>query len=359
MKKILALAMALCLVLGMAACGQKAPAEETAAAGGNAAAAADEFVVDVFIYNFADTYVGTVRDALETEIKGMENVTYQFHDGQNSQETQSSQIDSAIARGTDLLVVNIVEPGSGEVLVNKAKDKDLPIIFFNAPVDDAVINSYEKCAFIGTDPDEAGYMQGKLVADLLLADGAWDTYDLNGDGSISYVMLRSSLDNKEANGRTKYSVQECNRLLTEAGKPELVQIGSDENCEWASDKAKIAMDTFLTSNPFGSDNPIECVFANNDDMALGAIQALNTAGYNTGDDTKIIVVGVDATATAQDAITRNQMSGSVKQDGAAMAHCIATFIANTQAGKTYLEGTDYAYIDGVSKVLIPYSTFLG
>src|SRR5690606_30104465 len=132
----------------------------------------------------------------------------------SSQEDQMTQIDNAIARGTDLLVVNIVETESGQTVVNKAKENNLPVIFFNREVSDEVINSYDKAAFIGTDPDEAGYMQGQLIADILLAD--YDKFDLNGDGKISYVMLRADLDNPEANGRTKYSVLEANRLLEEA-----------------------------------------------------------------------------------------------------------------------------------------------
>ena len=122
MKKFLAVILVLTLALSLFACAKDEKATEAPEGGKDSG---EEFVVDVFIYNFADTYVGTVRAALDKELKGMDNVKYEFYDGQLSQDTQSSQIDSAIARGTDLLVVNIVEPGSAEVLVNKAKEKDL------------------------------------------------------------------------------------------------------------------------------------------------------------------------------------------------------------------------------------------
>jgi methyl-galactoside transport system substrate-binding protein len=288
----------------------------------------DKFRVDVFIYNFSDTYIGGVRAEMEDQLKEIANISYTFHDAGNSQETQSTQIDNAITAGSDLLVVNIVETGSGDVIVKKAKDKNIPIIFFNREVADTVINSYDKAVFVGTDPDEAGYMQGELISELLLATDAYAKYDLNDDGKISYIMLRSDLDNPEANGRTQYSVEEANRLLVAAAKPALVQIGADENCHWNLDEAKTTTDSFLTSNPFTGANPIELVIANNDDMALGAVQSLNNVGYNTGTDaTKyILVVGVDATATAQTAITAGKMAGSIKQDGIAMATCLAKFV---------------------------------
>lgn len=318
------------------------------------------FVVDIFIYEYSDTYIGTVRSAMNNLLKEHEgNIKYYFHDAKSSQEDQMTQIDNAIARGTDLLVVNIVETESGQTVVNKAKENNLPVIFFNREVSDEVINSYDKAAFIGTDPDEAGYMQGQLIADILLAD--YDKFDLNGDGKISYVMLRADLDNPEANGRTKYSVLEANRLLEEAGKPALKQIGEDYNASWQTSKAHEAMQNFLKSNPFNGDDPIELVIANNDDMALGAIQALNEVGYNTGkeNDPWIPVVGVDATATAQAAIKAGKMSGTVKQDAQAMAECIVAFILNTAEGKSYLDGLDYEFESGVDKVRIPYAIYTG
>ena len=319
----------------------------------------EEFQVDVFIYNFADTYIGGVRSVMEKELKNVEGVKFTFHDAANSQDTQSSQIDAAITKGTDLLVVNIVETGSGQTVVDKAKKAKLPIIFFNREVSDAVVKSYDKAVFVGTDPDEAGYMQGEMIADLLLAEGAYDKYDLNKDGKISYIMLRADLDNPEANGRTTYSVNEANRLLTAAGKPALIQIGSDTNCSWDTATAKTATASFLTSNTMGGDNPIELVIANNDDMALGAIQALNEVNYNTGNETKILVVGVDATATAQQAIKANKMTGSIKQDGEAMAKCLVAMMTNTKNNKDFLNGLSYTFEKESDKVRIPYAKFLG
>ncbi|CCV65198.1 D-galactose-binding periplasmic protein [Paracholeplasma brassicae] len=343
MKRIFALMVTLLLAVTMFAC------EEDG-----------EFKVDIFIYKYSDTYITSVRNAMDAELKGID-VNYTFHDADGSQETQNTQIDGAIANGTDLIVVNIVETESGNVVIQKAKNAKIPVIFFNREVSDAVVNSYDDAAFIGTDPDEAGYMQGEMIADLLLADGAWEKYDLNNDGKINYIMLRADLDNPEANGRTKYSTQEANRLLVAASKPELVQIGTDQMAGWDLATAKTMTDALLTSNPYTGDQPIELVIANNDDMALGAIQSLNGVGYNTGSDaTKyVLVVGVDATATAVDAIQGGKMAGSIKQDGVAMAKAIVKFIENVSLDKDFNEGTDYTFETGADKVRIPYAKYTG
>src|SRR5690554_4218903 len=67
--------------------------------------------VHVFIYEYADTYIGGVRAELDTQLKEA-GITAQFHDGASSQDTQNTQIDGAISAGASLLIVNIVEVGS-------------------------------------------------------------------------------------------------------------------------------------------------------------------------------------------------------------------------------------------------------
>ncbi|MDR2822458.1 MAG: galactose ABC transporter substrate-binding protein [Acholeplasmatales bacterium] len=318
----------------------------------------DEFKVDIFIYDYADTYIGTVRTEIDKQLKaaGVEKLTYTFYDGKGEQSTQTTQIETAIANGSDLLVVNIVNTGSGDTVVKLAKDSKVPIIFFNREVSNDVIESYDKAAFVGTDPNEAGYMQGALIFNILNANYA--KYDLNGDGKISYFMLRADTDNPEANGRTEFSVKEANRLLVAAGKPALVELGI-HMAGWSLDQAKTAIDAALTAHPFSGNSPIELVIANNDDMALGAVQSLNGISYNNGDQSKTIpVVGVDATATAQTAIKAGKMAGSIKQDGDAMATCLVAFIKNANSGHSdnYTQGTDYTYTT-VRKIRIPYQIF--
>ena len=161
----MALLMTLMLVMGLTACGSSTAATTTAAPSGTEAAtttaateaAASKSKVDEFFYEYSDNYIGSVRTALEEGLKAAsDKFTYQFYDGASDQAKQTQDVETAITRGTDLLVVNIVTTGSDEAaqnIVDAAKEKDIPVIFFNREVSDAVVNSYEKCCFVGTDAD--------------------------------------------------------------------------------------------------------------------------------------------------------------------------------------------------------------
>ena len=183
--------------------------------------------VGVFYYTYADTYISSVRTALDKQLDEM-GVEYQDYDGNSNQTTQNEQIDTAIQSGTNLLVVNIVTSGSNDAstqIIEKAKAADVPVIFFNRAVEDpkgeegVVLKTYDKCAFVGTDAPEAGHMQGEMIGDYLVKN--YDKVDLNKDGKISYAMFMGQLGNVEAIYRTQYGVEDANKKLTEAGKPEL------------------------------------------------------------------------------------------------------------------------------------------
>jgi methyl-galactoside transport system substrate-binding protein len=328
-----------------------------AACGGSSGKAAD-----VFIYQFSDTYIGTVRSALDTDLKAV-SITPTFYDAAGAQATQTQQIETAISNGSKLLIVNAVEQkAAGLSIAQKAKAASTPVIFFNREVDDAAVQAYDKACFVGTDPDQAGVLQGDIIADALItSDNKLNTtWDKNGDGVIKYVMLRADLDNAEANGRTKYSVGEANKKLTAAGLQSLVQLGVDTNCGWDKAKAKEALDGMITTYGLAGDG-IEMVIANNDDMALGAVQSLAGQGYNDAKSGKnILVTGVDATSAAQTAIKAGTMYGSVKQDAEAMAKCISALSANALDGKDYLTGTSYTWdSESVHKIRIPYAKYVG
>ena len=321
---------------------------------------------DVFIYQYSDTYIGTVRSALKTDLEE-KGVTPTFYDGGGVSATQVQQIESAIAAKSKLLIPNLVEQtATGDSIAEKAKVAGIPAIFFNREVPDSAVTSttYPDNCFVGTDPDQAGYMQGDILAEALISGTSLvSKWDKNGDGKINYIMLRADESNAEANGRTLYSVQECNTKLTAAGLTSLNHLGADFNAGWSKDNAKTAMDNFISTFGFTGDNAIEAVIANNDDMALGAIASLVTAGYNIANGTDasktILVVGVDATEAGKAAIDANQMYGTVKQDANAMAACIASLADNKLSGKDFLDGTDYAWESAtVHKIRIPYGKYV-
>ena len=190
MRKILSVALACSMAFALAGCSggteettaaatttAAAAAEETTAAEAEAeaeaeatTAAAEAAAVDgnvgVFYYSYSDTYISSVRSAMDAKWDEL-GITYTDYDGNSTQTTQTEQVSTAITSGANLLVVNIVDTGSDDAaqnIVDQAKEKDIPVIFFNREVSDDVVNSYEKCVFIGTDAAEAGHMQGEMIA---------------------------------------------------------------------------------------------------------------------------------------------------------------------------------------------------
>lgn len=359
MKKVFAIVLALMLTFSLAACSGNGDTGGDTPSG--------DFKVDVMIFDYSDPYITSVRTLMAEKFDGIDGLTAQFHDSANDQSKQNDLIETALSQGTNLLIVNIVTTASEEAatnIVNLAKNAGIPVIFFNREISDATINSYpDQAVFVGTDPDEAGYMQGEMIAELLNAD--FESYDLNGDGSISYIMFKGELGNAEADGRTEYSVYQANLDLEAAGNGTLVYYDASNTdlyqaANWKASESQAAMETALGTNPFSGNNPIELVIANNDDMALGAVTALNTVGYNTGEGDFIPVVGVDATTDAQAAIADGKMAGTVKQDADGMASAIVFLATNIKDGKALLDGTSSYNIDeDVAKIRIPYAKFTG
>lgn len=326
--------------------------------------------VHVFYYTYSDTYISTVRSALDKELDDA-GISYQDHDGNNNQTTQTEQVQTAITKGAKMIVVNIVTTGSDDAangIVSLARDADIPVIFFNREVSDSVVNSYDKCAFIGTDAAEAGYLQGDMVGDYVVSN--YSKVDLNGDGKISYVMFMGEKGNNEAIYRTQYSVENANKKLTAAGKPALEFYDKantdkyllDREGKWSAQAANEYMTTILASYNPQNKNMIELIICNNDGMAEGAVSALNSAGYNTGAEGAVTVpvFGVDATSAAVSLIGAGKMAGTIKQDSEGMAEAIMKTVSNGLGGEDVLAGMDdYQIDDEVDKVRIHYDVYLG
>ncbi len=394
-KRLLAVAMAGVMAMSLAACGGSneaaattaapaAPAATEAPAGEEAkapetdapAAEAVDLDVAVFYYTYSDTYISSVRTALDAALTDA-GIKFQNYDSNSNQTTQNEQIDTAISQGANLLIVNIVTSGSvdaSQAIVDKASTAGIPVIFFNRAVESdedegKVLGSYDKCAFVGTDAPEAGHMQGKMIGDYVLEN--FDTIDLNGDGTISYAMFMGQLGNVEAIYRTQYGVEDADAVLTAAGKPALSYFDAsnsdkyqvDQEGNWSATAANNYMNTNLAQYNEDNNNMIEIVICNNDGMAEGVVTALNDKGYNLGTDGSVTipVFGVDATDAAKQLIADGKMTGTIKQDAEGMANGIAYLAKNVGAGKELMADTgDFNISEKVSnKIYIPYATYTG
>ncbi len=322
----------------------------------------------VFYYTYSDTYISSVRTSLGKAL-GKAEVTFQDYDGNGNQTTQTEQVQTAVTKGVKVLAVNLVNTGSDDAaqgIINLAKQNNTPLVFFNREVSNDIVNSYANCAYVGTDAEEAGRMQGEMIGEYVSEH--YEDIDLNKDGKISYIMFKGEEGNNEAIYRTKYAVEEANKILKSKGKDELVFYDSsnpnkylvDKNGQWSAAAANEYMTTAMASYNDSNKNMIELAICNNDGMAEGVVTALNSSGYNTGGDKKIPVFGVDATDAAKELIKNKKMTGTIKQDADGMAEAITTLIKNSIDGKDIMDGTDKFPVDkGVNKIRIPYSKYLG
>ena len=365
MKKILAIALALVMILGLVACG------------GNTPVAEGKTKVSVFWYDESDVYLSSVRDALNKELEAA-GVEYDNQFAAGDQAKQLDQINTAISAGSNLLVVNVVtsgDPDTAMAIVEAAGD--IPVIFFNRAIgtdgsDVTFLSENATACFIGTDAPEAGHMQGKMIGDYILAN--YETVDLNGDGVISYAMFKGQEGNVEAIYRTQFGVEDADAILTAAGKPALKYFDEgntdkyqvDTEGAWSAKAAKEYMDTNLVSYNEANGNMIELVICNNDGMAEGVVASLQEKGYNVDGAHTVPVFGVDATDNAKALIADGAMTGTVKQDAEGMAAAISQTAAAVAEGKAPAEAlgglSDARFTiagDCASKLFVAYAPYTG
>ena len=365
MKKIIAMLLVAALALGIVACG-------------GSGKAASGTKVSVFWYDESDVYLSSVRNALNKELDALEGVTYDNQFAANDQSKQLDQIKTAVAGGAKLLVVNQVTSGAADTAEDILKAAgNIPVIFFNRAIgtdgsDLPVLQGHATACFIGTDAPEAGHMQGKMIGDYVVANFA--DIDVNGDGVISYAMMKGDEANIEAIFRTQYGVEDANAVLTAAGKPALKYFDDanpscyqvDQGGAWSAAAAKEYMDTnFVTYNE-ASKNMIELVICNNDGMAEGVIASLQEKGYNKAGAHVVPVFGVDATDNAKALIAEGAMTGTVKQDAEGMAAAIAQTVKAVSGGKTPADAlaslSDARFSiasDCASKLFVAYAPYTG
>ncbi|AKD41004.1 galactose/glucose ABC transporter substrate-binding protein MglB [Pasteurella multocida] len=317
MKKTVLSAVALAVGLGVAA---------------SVAQAADR--IGVTIYKYDDNFMSLMRKEINKEAEQFKDIELLMNDSQNAQAVQNDQVDGLISKGVKALAINLVDPAAAPTIIGKAKPDDIPVVFFNKDPGAKAIGSYEHAYYVGTDPKESGLIQGSLIAKHWQANPA---YDLNKDGKIQYVLLKGEPGHPDAEARTKFVIEELNNkgIQTE-------QLFIDTGM-WDAALAKDKMDAWLSSSKA---NQIEVIIANNDGMAMGALEATKAHGK------KLPIFGVDALPEVLQLIKKGEIAGTVLNDGVNQGKAVVQLSNNLAKGKPATEGTKWQLKDRV--VRIPY-----
>ncbi len=255
--------------------------------------------IGVAIYKFDDTFMSSVRRSIETNGQG--KMELNLVDSQNQQATQNDQVDTFLTQGFKAIAINPVDRTAASVIVNKAKTAGVPVVFFNREPLAEDMQKWDKVYYVGAKAEQSGSMQGEIAVEY------WKAHpeaDKDKDGAMAYVMLKGEPGHQDAELRTRFSI----KAVTDAGI-QVKKIAEDTGM-WDRVKGQEKMAAFLAAHG----DKIEVVFANNDDMALGAIEALKAAEYFKGGK-YMPVVGVDATAPALDALAAGTLLGTVLNDG--------------------------------------------
>ena len=300
MKKLIALVLAIVLVFGLVACGAKDGGVKT-------------YKVGVAIYQYNDNFMTLYRQEIENYFKTLETETVKYEvtmvDGKNDMAEQTNQIETFITQKMDVIICNLVQTSSAEVIIDKVVAADIPLILINRePLGDNGDESYEgilnneKVCYVGADARQSGTYQGEMV---LALD---DKGDVNGNGTVDYVMIIGDPENPDAQYRTEYSI----KALTDAGVAVNELVSNVGN--W--DQAKGQEIAAAALAQFGDE--VDVIFCNNDGMALGAAAAISAAGRTVGED--IYLLGVDALAECQEMVQNGTMTGTVLNDHIGQSH---------------------------------------
>lgn len=330
MKKKIALALSLVMMVGlMAGCGPK----ETG--GGD-----DQKTVGICIYKFDDAFMTLYRNTLQKilEDKGYKVTTV---DGNNDQAKQNEQINNFITDKVDALIINPVMTSAADQIIKLVKDADIPTVLINREPTADQMAAYNKLVYVGALASQSGTMQGELILDT--SNGG----DINGDGVIKYIMIQGDPENIDAQLRTEYSV----KALTDAGK-KVEQLNLTRG-DWDRNRGQEIAANDLAQ--FGND--IEVIFCNNDDMAIGALQAITAAGRKVNED--IYLVGVDALDAALEEVKNGNMTGTVLNDAKGQATKAAECMEALLGGTTYEAGKQSVYVDYVKVTPENVTDFMG
>ena len=306
----------------------------------------DEKILGAGIYSASDNFNSYIGKAITNACDGIFKTN--IEDGQNDQSTQNNQVDTMLAKGASVVAVSVCDVTAAPTLIQKCKDAgNVPIIFFNKEITDYdVINSYENAYQVtSTGGDYGASIQAQMVIDY------WKEHpemDKNGDGKLQLVYLMGDPGHTASQPRCDY----LKSTIEDAGIE--IDLLAEDTGMWVTATAKEKIDAWVSK--YGDE--IECCVAGNDAMALGALSAVEAAGFNTdGEESSkyIPIYGIDALPEILSKIESGEITGSVLQDAKTQGQTIVKMAENLTSGKDAVDGIEGVEMEEEAKaVRVPY-----
>lgn len=331
-KKIITAVVLLCMIMqGLWGCEkQDLPSEQA-------------IYIGVTYYDQSDTFLNELLDCFKKEIRKLESqdkkVTMTIQGAGGSQKTQNDQVKELIAGGCNVLCVNLVDRTDPSEIIDLARDYDIPLIFFNREPVAEDMQQWDKLYYVGADAQESGTMQGEIAADVIKKN---PQIDRNKDGKIQYVVLEGEPGHQDTIIRTENAVE----ALREKGiELEKLSYGL---ANWNRAQAENRMSQMISQYQ----TKIELVLANNDEMALGAIDAYEKLNYT--ESTLPLFFGIDGTRVGLKAVRESKLDGTVYNDKEGQAEAMAKLAEALVSG----EGMDEIAFENQKYLYLPYAKVL-
>ncbi|MCX8997011.1 sugar ABC transporter substrate-binding protein [Rhizobiaceae bacterium BDR2-2] len=271
------------------------------------AGAAHAEKIGVAMSLFDDNYLTVLRHNIQRHATEL-GVQVQMEDAQGDIARQQSQIENFVAGGVDGIITMLVDADSGQAMSRIAARAGIPLVFVNMLP--ANMDTFpEKQAWVGSDEEQAGELQAKEVCRLL-----------GGEGEA--VILMGQLGTTGQRGRTAAA----ERVLA-SDECKGIRILDKQTANWMRTPA---MD--LTTNWITSGLSPTAVLANNDEMALGAIQALKASGLGVRD---VVIAGVDATQDALASLEMGDLDVTVYQSAKGQGEGALDTVLKIARGEPY------------------------
>ena len=250
--------------------------------------------VGVSMALFDDNFLTVLRNGIQDLAKGMDDVDVQVEDAQNDVAKQLDQINNFIASGVDAIIVNPVDTSATQAMTDAASAAGVPLVFVNRQPTN-VDTLPDGQAFVASDERESGTLETVQVCDLLAAAGKTEA---------NVYVLMGELSNQAAVQRTA----DIHDVIDGGKCAVTLNIIDEQTANWQRNEAQDLMTNWLSTGA-----PFDAVISNNDEMAIGAIQAMKAAGISMED---VVVGGIDATQDALLAMAAGELDVTVFQDAA-------------------------------------------
>lgn len=275
---------------------------------------AQKIKVGIAVYDQYDTFLSELVGYFNAYAEASHDaVTTVFYSAGKKQKTQDKQVKQMIEDGCDVICVNLVDRTAPTKIIDLARKNQVPIVFFNRELVEEDLLRWSKLYYVGADAFQSGMLQGEIAAENVKNNPA---VDKNGDGSIQYLVLEGEMGHQDAIVRTEY----CINTMLESGI-HLEKLGY-VLANWNRLQAQTQVSQMIAR--YG--DQIELIMSNNDDMALGAIDAYKEEKTDSGKWP--LIVGIDATAPGCDAVLSGEMAGTVYNDNRGQAEAMFELVCS-------------------------------